>query len=103
MATKHPNKAEREWVGKVSALGCVACYVQAGVWGTPGEIHHIRAGQGWAQRSGWRNVICLCVGHHRNDDRAAGKIAIHGNTGKKTFINQYGEEADLLNITLDNI
>lgn len=45
------KKAEREHLNKVAELGCVACYVQAGVWGTPGEIHHLRAGQGREQRN----------------------------------------------------
>ncbi|MGG8042494.1 Ref family recombination enhancement nuclease [Klebsiella aerogenes] len=97
------RKAEREHVNKVAELGCVACYVQAGVWGTPGEIHHIRAGQGAAQRAGWYEVLCLCVGHHRHDDKRAGKIAVHGNTGYKTFTSTYGSEQDLLNLTLENI
>jgi hypothetical protein len=97
------KKAEREHVNKVAELGCVACYVQAGLWGTPGEIHHIREGQGAAQRAGWFETICLCVGHHRHDDKAANKIAIHGNTGYKAFTTAYGNERELLNLTLCNI
>lgn len=97
------KKAEQAHVNKVSELGCVACFVQAGVWGTPGEIHHIREGQGAAQRAGWFEVICLCVGHHRHDDKRANKIAVHGNTGYKAFTSTYGKERDLLTLTLENI
>lgn len=99
----HQRKAEREHVSRVAELGCVACFVQAGVWGTPGEIHHIREGQGASQRAGWFEVICLCVGHHRHDDSQANKIAVHGNSGYRTFTNNYGTERELLNITLRNI
>lgn len=97
------KKAEREHVSKVAALGCSACFVQAGLWGTPGEIHHIREGQGAAQRAGWFEVICLCVGHHRHDDKAANKIAIHGNSGYRVFTSTYGTERELLTLTLENI
>lgn len=93
------KKAEREHVNKVAELGCVACYVQAGVWGTPGEIHHIREGQGMAQRAGWGQVICLCTNHHRNSGN--GKLAIHA--GKLSFTNEYGTESELLDLTLNSI
>lgn len=97
------KKSEREHVNKVAELGCIACYVQAGVWGTPGEIHHTRTNCGAGQRSGWYEVICLCPGHHREDDREANKIAIHGNTGHKAFTATYGTERELLDLTLSNI
>lgn len=97
------RKAEREHVNKVASLGCVACFVQAGVWGTPGEIHHIREGQGAAQRAGWFEILCLCTGHHRHDDKQANKIAIHGNSGRKVFTSEYGTERELLSLTLENI
>ncbi|WP_409929190.1 Ref family recombination enhancement nuclease [Citrobacter sp. Marseille-Q6884] len=100
---KHQTKAEKEHVNKVAELGCVACYVQEGVWGTPGEIHHIRDGQGVSQRSGWYEVLCLCLGHHRHDDKRAGKIAIHGNSGYKNFTTNYGSERELLKLTVSNI
>lgn len=96
------KKSEQQHVDRVATLGCVACYVQFGEWGTPGEIHHIKEGQGAAQRAGWDKVLCLCVGHHRHDDKRADKVAIHGNTGRKTFVKRYGSEGDLLNLTLDH-
>ncbi|TKV08244.1 hypothetical protein FDX19_15515 [Citrobacter sp. wls619] len=97
--SKHQTKAEKAHVGKVAELGCVACFIQAGVWGTPGEIHHIREGQGAAQRSGWFEVICLCTNHHRNS--GDGKLAIHA--GKESFTRAYGKEQELLILTLENI
>lgn len=95
------KKAEREHVNRVAELGCVACYVQSGEWFTPGEIHHIREGQGAAQRAGWFEVICLCVGHHRHNDKVAKKIAVHA--AYKTFAATYGDERELLALTLNNI
>lgn len=103
MATKRPNKKEQAHLEKVKELGCVACYVQAGIWGTPGDIHHIREGQGMAQRSSWHETLCLCKGHHQHDDKAANKIAVHGNSGYKAFTSRYGSEKDLLTLTLNNI
>lgn len=97
------RKAERAHVDKVAALGCVACFVQFGEWYTPGAIHHIREGQGTSQRASWFEVLCLCTGHHQHDDRKAGKIAIHGNTGRKSFVRAYGYESELLALTLENI
>lgn len=96
---KHQTKAEKAHVGKVAGLGCVACFVQAGVWGTPGEIHHIREGMGAAQRSGWGEVICLCTNHHRHSGN--GKLAIHA--GNMSFTKEYGSERELLDLTLSNI
>ncbi|MDK9586717.1 Ref family recombination enhancement nuclease [Lelliottia wanjuensis] len=96
---KHQRKAEKEHAGKVADLGCVACYVQAGVWGTPGELHHLRADCGAAQRAGWGEVICLCPEHHRNSSRE--KFAIHA--GQKTFEAHYGTEKELLALTLENL
>lgn len=97
------KKAEKLHVNKIAELGCVACFVQFGEWGTPGEIHHTRTKCGAAQRSGWLEVICLCVGHHRHDDKRAGKIAIHGNAGKRQFVEIYGSEESLMEVTLSSL
>lgn len=93
------KKAEREHVNKVAAQGCVACYIQSGIWETPGEIHHIRTGQGAGQRAGWFEVICLCVNHHRNSGN--GKLAIHA--GYESFAKLYGSERHLLDLTQKSI
>ena len=50
MATKHRTKADNAWLEKITALGCIACLVQ-GTPGTPGEVHHLRVGQGRGQRA----------------------------------------------------
>lgn len=38
--SKTPTKAEREWMDRARAVGCVACE-KDGHPGTPAEIHHI--------------------------------------------------------------
>ncbi|ASG63920.1 hypothetical protein CEW81_18200 [Kluyvera genomosp. 3] len=96
------KKAERAHVDKVAALGCVACFVQAGVWVLRGNSSY-KGGAGRGATRGWFEVLCLCPGHHRNDDKKSGKIAIHGNTGRKSFIAEYGSESELLELTLNNI
>ncbi|CAI1770997.1 Uncharacterised protein [Serratia quinivorans] len=93
------KKADREYLNKLAELGCVACFIQAGVWGTPGEIHHTRAGQGMSQRSAHKKAICLCVGHHRGGVK--GKHAIHAEP--RRFTQEYGTEQDLLNVTASNL
>lgn len=93
------KKAERVHVNKVAELGCVACFIQFGEWGTPGEIHHLRNYTGIGLRADWYNVICLCVGHHRNSSE--GKLAFH--EGKQTFERNYGTQSELLLLTLSNI
>lgn len=97
------KKADRQHLAKLAELGCVACYVQFEVWGTPGEIHHLRDGAGFAQRGAHQEAICLCLGHHRYDDKQAGKIALHGNSGQPAFESLYGTERELLEITRKNL
>lgn len=96
---KHQTKAEKAHVNKVAELGCVACFVQAGVWETPGQIHHIREGMGMSQRSSWFDVICLCQDHHLNGEN--GKIAVH--LEPVEFAENYGPLNELLELTQDNI
>lgn len=93
------RKAEREHLNKVAELGCVACFIQAGVWGTPGEIHHIRTGQGMSQRAPHKLSICLCPDHHRYGEH--GKTAIHASPVK--FEKLYGTELYLLDVTENNL
>lgn len=89
------KKAEQAHVDKVAALGCIACYVMSGMLGTPAEIHHVRHGQGYAQRASWFKVLPLCPDHHRNGEH--GKIAIH--KARRTFEAEYGTETELLTLT----
>ena len=80
------TKAEKKHMDKVSQLPCCLC------GSMPVEVHHIREGQGMAQRAGNMLVIPLCLNCHR------GPSGIHGD---KTMLRIHKkDELDLLNETL---
>lgn len=62
-----PDAAAMAYMGRVKALPCFVC-------GAPGpsHAHHIRTGQGGAQRASDYLTIPLCWEHHQ------GKTGIHG-------------------------
>jgi hypothetical protein len=89
------TKTERQHLNKVAALGCIACY-QQGTPGTPAEIHHPRAGTGMGQRASHYDAIALCPAHHRGT-AGLSVPSIHGS--KNAFIETFGTEAELLELT----
>lgn len=89
------TKAEKHHLNKVAALGCIACY-QQGTPGTPAEIHHPRAGTGMGQRASHYEAIGLCPAHHRGT-AGLSVPSIHGS--KNAFIEAFGTEAELLELT----
>lgn len=95
MATKHRTKSDNAWMQAITELGCIACYVQE-TPGTPGEVHHIREGQGRGQRADHKESICLCPAHHRGTDHPR-TASIHAD--KLNFIEQFGTERELLELT----
>lgn len=58
-------KAEREYMGKVASLGCYLCR-HLGYGETPAQVHHLREGQGMAQRASNYLTVPLCDTHHAN-------------------------------------
>ncbi len=89
------TKTERQHLNKLTALGCIACYKQ-GTPGTPGEIHHPRAGTGMGRKASHFDAICLCPMHHRGT-AGLSVPSIHGS--KNAFIEAFGTEAELLELT----
>lgn len=89
------TKTERQHLNKVAALGCIACY-QQGTPGTPAEIHHPRAGTGMGKRASHYDAIGLCPMHHRGT-AGLSVPSIHGS--KNAFIEAFGTEAELLELT----
>jgi len=89
------TKAEKLHLNKVAAAGCIACFKQ-GTPGTFGEIHHPRAGTGMGQKASHFDAICLCPAHHRGTAGLA-VPSIHGS--KNAFIEAFGTEAELLELT----
>ncbi len=90
MAKKKPaTKAEKAHMGRVAALGCIACRVK-GFYGTPAEIHHLRSGQG-AKRASHYETLPLCHIHHRTGGHG---VALHA--GQETWQGIFGTEHQLL-------
>lgn len=79
--------AEKRHMSRVAALGCGLCRV-IGYGETPAEIHHVREGQGMAQRAENWLVIPLCPNHHR------GTHGIHGD--REAFKRARVDEMDIL-------
>lgn len=67
------TKAEREYMGHVAALGCYLCR-HLGYGPTPAQVHHLREGQGMAQRASNWLTVPLCDKHHANSSQDG----IHG-------------------------
>jgi hypothetical protein len=78
-------------MARIAELGCIACSLD-GIPGTPAEVHHIR------HQGGRKHflTIPLCPPHHRGDN---GTVSVHGSP--KKFKMLYGDELDLLNLTLE--
>ena len=86
--------AEAEYMGRVAALGCVVCRL-LGYGATAAQVHHVRAGQGKAQRAGNYCVIPLCESHH---------VGQHGIHGDRACLRQLNcGELDLLDITIGEL
>lgn len=88
------TKAEKTHMGRVAALGCILCK-RLGYGDTPAEVHHIREGQGAAQRASNFLTVPLCPEHHR------GNSGLHG-LGTRGFERRYGvDELGLLADTIE--
>lgn len=89
------SKADRVYLQKVAALGCIVCRL-FGHGITPAEltaIHHIRDGQGGAQRASHQETLPLCGPHHQTGGYG---IAIHA--GQEEWERRYGTERELLDV-----
>lgn len=83
--------AEKRHMDRVASLGCGLCRI-IGYDETPAEVHHIREGQGMAQRAQNWLTIPLCPPHHR------GPHGIHGD--REAFKNARVDELDILADTM---
>lgn len=84
-----PTSAQKRRIKIIKQeTGCIACYIDSGIMGTPCDAHHI-IDQKTGKRMGHDYVLGLCPHkHHRT-----GEYSIHG--GRKKFIERYGSEAYL--------
>lgn len=85
--SKQPTKPEREWMGRIADMGCIACR-KDGI-GSPASVHHIVQGN---RRLGHLFTLPLCHPHHQGDGRAVPSVHFT----KRTFVARYGSELDLL-------
>lgn len=88
------TKRERAYMDRVAGMGCIVCR-NAGFGESPAVIHHIREGQGGAQRAPNWLTIPLCPEHHD------GKDSIHKD--RQGFQARYGSELDLLAQTISEV
>lgn len=84
--------AEANYLARVAALGCIVCR-RLGHGATPAQIHHVRTGQGAAQRAPHWLTTPLCEPHH------TGRDGIHGT--RKSLLPLKADEMDLLAWTIE--
>lgn len=88
------SAAGKRHMGRVAGIGCILCR-HLGMGESPAEVHHIREGQGGAQRASDFLTVPLCPEHHR------GSSGIHG-LGVRGFVTRYRlQELDLLAMTIE--
>lgn len=86
---------ERRWINKARSLPCVLCGALGVDQQTPTTVHHIREGQGMAQRSSHWLIAALCADCHQ------GAMGFHGD---RTLLRiAKVEELDLLAMTIERI
>jgi hypothetical protein len=86
---KGSTKAEKEYMGKVAALGCIICKY-------PAEVHHATGLQYRAhgKKASCYDTIPLCATHHR-----LGGFGVAVHAGVKTWEKTYGTQAELIKQT----
>lgn len=93
--SKRASAAERAYLGRVAALGCILCRHLRIRQETATQVHHIKEGQGLSQRAEHWLTIPLCHDHH------LGANGLHG-LGTRGFATRYKlEELDLLAFTIE--
>ncbi|WP_454752167.1 hypothetical protein [Cupriavidus necator] len=93
MSKKAPTKAELAYMGRIKQMACICCTLLDRRQESATDAHHIRTGQGGAQRAGNHLVIPLC-----HLDCHQGKSGVHGD---KTYLRILKmTELDLLDATL---
>lgn len=90
------TKAERNYMGRVAELGCYLCQ-RLGYGPTPAQVHHVREGQGMAQRASNFLVVPLCDTHHANSS----PDGIHGQ--RKAWKRAGVDEMDGLAWTIERL
>lgn len=87
------TKTEQRHLDRVAQLGCILCFELGYGW-ADAEIHHLREGQGGAQRAPNWLVVPLCPECHR------GPHGVHGDRMRLKQAKIY-DEIGLLALTLE--
>ena len=85
-----PTVAEKDWMARIVALGCIICRIE-GKGATPAEVHHMLSG---GRRMGHLFTIPLCHAHHRSGRNDAEVVSRDQN--QRRFEQRYGTEEFLL-------
>lgn len=93
---RRASKRESEYMGRVAGMQCICCYLLDRRQESKTDVHHIRTGQGGAQRAGNFLVLPLC-----HEDCHQGANGIHGDQTYLRILKM--TELDLLNATLDRM
>lgn len=89
------TKSESRYLGRVAALGCAICNLLHNEFNPNVEIHHVREGQGMAQRAQHWLGVPLCIACHR------GPRGIHGD---RSILRQLKcDEMDLLSWVISRL
>lgn len=89
------TSAQRAYLGRVAAIGCVLCRHLGMQQASVTQVHHIKEGQGLSQRAEHWLTVPLCYDHH------LGPNGLHG-LGTKGFYTRYKlDELDLLAFTIE--
>jgi len=95
MSQKGYTKQDKEWLDKITQLGCIVCVNEFGIF-TPASPHHI---EGRTKEGCHKKTIGLCGCHHQTGGNG---VAFH-ETGKKTWEAKYGTQEELLKQLQDEI
>lgn len=87
-----PDALAHAYKDEVAALPCVCCAAMGQKQTTPTAVHHIREGQGGAQRASDFLTVAVCHDCHQ------GPLGIHGNRTLLRIAKL--DELDLLSMTV---
>ncbi|WP_423820860.1 hypothetical protein V5738_11005 [Salinisphaera sp. SPP-AMP-43] len=93
MSKRNATKAERDHMARVAELSCVLCTRLGQEQWSRTTVHHLREGQGGAQRADHFLTIALCEDCHQNS-----RLGLHGDRTLLRIANC--DELDLLADTL---
>ena len=90
------SAAGKRHMGRVAEMRCICCRLLGRQQTSKTDVHHIREGQGGAQRAGDALTIPLC-----HDDCHQGKNGIHGDRTYLRILKM--TELDLLAATIEEL